>query len=211
LPTSRASPPAPVAGRHGDLTRRYRRQILPPLPDATGKSTQQAGRERYGHQPPARWPARGLAGGSLSGQQRLTITELQPEIFPADGRPNVIINPTGMAVFDDGHTVGEALDVYRQVLADPNSAASLSNTPNPDTPGGIAFVQAWERAVRFKNSPEGQTPNLPPWRRNAKRALAFHSTCSSRNAAPTSITRQRLTTQDGTLLVLTHQGYPKRI
>ncbi|MBN8284297.1 hypothetical protein [Zoogloea sp.] len=82
---------------------------------------------------------------------------MHPEIFPADGRPNVIINPTGMAVFDDGHTVGEALDVYRQVLADPNSAASLSNTPNPDTPEGIAFVQAWERAVRFKNSPEGQT------------------------------------------------------
>ncbi|MBN8284294.1 hypothetical protein, partial [Zoogloea sp.] len=42
------------------------------------------------------------AGGSLSGQQCLAITELHPEIFPADGRPNVIINPTGMAVFDDG-------------------------------------------------------------------------------------------------------------
>ena len=44
-------------------------------------------------------------------------------------------------------------------VADPSSAANLSNTPKPDTPEGIVFVQAWENAASFKNSPEGQSRN----------------------------------------------------
>lgn len=97
------------------------------------------------------------AGGSLSGQQCLAITELHPDIFQVDSRPNIIVNPTGMASFNEGYTVADALAIYRQVLADPDSAANLSNAPNRDTSEGVEFVQAWERAARFKNSPEGQT------------------------------------------------------